>query len=272
MAASAGGPAAKALAGTGAPSPAIPAPPDAAEGVPGPNVTALLPPPAGPTPPLARGQGDGEAEGTDEEPFVYNSGAPTPSYLPPPDEVDSINADGGKVSAIFAFCGIDAEVGVAVLTALGIETDDHYSTLGSIHPGELEDMMKDVKANGVPIKLGVKTKIRNTLRVGRTLAGMKELPPPSFASPGVSLSSQPFQPIIQVTLPPQPVAPEPAVAPEVVLLNQTVDQTSDIKIKNLDPAKLKELRGRFKKARGDPPKEDENVTREQLSALFMLSM
>ena len=82
--------------------------------------------------------------------------------------MDSINGDGGKISAIFAFCGIDAEVGIAVLTALGIEPDDHYSTLGSIHASELEDLLKEIKVDGVPIKLGVKAKIRNTLRVGRT--------------------------------------------------------------------------------------------------------
>ena len=75
---------------------------------------------------------------------------------------------------------------------MGVEPDDHYSTLGSIHASELEELMKDIKVDAATLKLGLKAKIRNTLRVGRTLARMKEFPPPSSAAPGVNISSQPF--------------------------------------------------------------------------------
>ena len=133
--------------------------------------SASMVPPSGPTPPLRA------AEESAEE-YAYGAEAgETPSFLPPPDEVDDINADGGKLSAIFAFCGIDADDGITILSTLGLQPDDHYSTLGSIRSEELEEAMNDMRIDGKPPKIGLKAKIRNTLRVGRTLAGMKELPP-----------------------------------------------------------------------------------------------
>ena len=68
----------------------------AAEGVLEPDVAVLLPPPSGPTPPLAGGQGEDEHDGTDVEGYVFGGDAPTPSFLPPPDEVDTINGEGAR--------------------------------------------------------------------------------------------------------------------------------------------------------------------------------
>ena len=57
--------------------------------------------------------------------------------------------------------------------------------------------------------------------------------------------------------------------PNTVALSDTVDQTSKAVIQILPPDKVKKMRARFVEKNGVKPTEDEDVAKEQLSALFV---
>ena len=118
--------------------------------------------------------------------------------VPTQDEVDSMMAAGGKISALMAWAEVDPELGAHFLTKeLGIGADDHWGVMAGFQLDELNDLMSTMKYKGETLKLGVKAKLRDVYKAGRYLSGvMDDVPQPVSSSP-----QQMVAPIINVELP-----------------------------------------------------------------------
>ena len=100
----------------------------------------------------------------------------------------------------------------------------------------------------------MKSKIRTAFKIARSLSGIQPAASPLPTSATTSLVSE---------------AKDITTDPNTIALSDTVDQTSKAVAKILPDAQLKKMRARFTNHNGVKPTEDEDVTKEQLSALFV---
>ena len=159
-----------------------------------------------------------------------------------------------------AWAEVDAELGAHFLTKeLGVGADDHWGVMAGFSIDELNELLSTMKFKGESLRLGVKAKLRNVFKAGRYLSGVADdIPQPVTAPP-----QQMLTPIINVEFP--GVAGK--IPPGYIALTDTVSQTDTAIVKLLDDGELDKLRHGFFKTHGNFPKEDEEVTIEQLSSL-----
>ena len=96
------------------------------------------------------------------------------TFVPDAEEITKINeTDGGAISAVLAFTGIDVDVGTAFLSLLDVDASDYYALCGDITRTELEDILSRTRLAGdTKLTFGQKAKIRMAFRVARAMAGI----------------------------------------------------------------------------------------------------
>ena len=212
----------------------------------------LAVPPRGPTPP--RNGPRGEPPGT-AQPSAVRVPLAAVGYLPDPVTLNNIVEGGSTFALVLAYTGVDADIGRKFLQKAGLSEEDLFNTVATIRDDEIENTLDEVALEEEsPIPLGVKSKIRTAFKIARSLSGIQPAAPPLPISTTTSLGSE---------------AKDITTDPNTIALSDTVDQTSKAVVKILPNAQLKKMRARFVKHNGVKPTEDEDVTKEQLSALFV---
>ena len=177
-------------------------------------------------------------------------------FLPDAATINGVVAAGSYFSLILAHTGIDAIFGRKFLAKAGISEDDLYNIVAPIRDDEIETALDGIAADdGAPVPLGLKAKVRTAFLIARSLAGVTPAPPPVAASSSATSQGMTDGNITN--------------DPNTVALADTVDQTSKAVIRILPPDKIKKTRAKHIAKVGTKPTEDEDVAKEQLSALFV---
>ena len=153
-----------------------------------------------------------------------------------------------------------------IISALSqLTSRDYYTTAAMLTTPELEAILIKTKVGAV-----TKLKLRSALLIMRSAAGIPDsslaVEPPSAPTPPLAGGAT-----VVVSTAAHAAAslkPGEVTSREMVALNDIVDQGSKLEVKILDTTTLDTARARYRDSeKGDPP-EDENPTKEQLTALF----
>ena len=154
---------------------------------------------------------------------------------------------------LMTFVKVPQHVGIAFMRASGLTDTDHYSVIAGITEHEVEDVIAKIVVEGTPLTLGDKAKIRNLFLVGRGILGV--------AAP----ASRP--PATPTTTTEAPAPSQSKTTADTLQLSEVIIQTSKAEVRMLAVSEINKARRRYRLVMGINPPEEEQVTREQLSAL-----
>ena len=183
----------------------------------------------------------------------------TSTSLPSPAALADMQASGDSLDLYLSYYGVSDRVGTALMKALEMTSKDHFSIAAGISDSEYEELLKTLTVRGTSLTLGMRARIRMTIRCVKTLSGVRHEPMPQHTIATTATYS----------------AVEGAVhsadrvgEPNSVSLADTVLQTSSAVVKKLDPATIRQYRRRYYSIHDEWPAEEEDISEEQLTGLY----
>ena len=93
------------------------------------------------------------------------------------EEYEKLGALPNAVESLTGYVGVKDDVAAAIFEAAGIEGTDDFSSIAFLLDDEWETLIKELRVNGGPIPLGVKSRVRKLLLISRIMMDAAEGPP-----------------------------------------------------------------------------------------------
>ena len=184
--------------------------------------------------------------------------------MPEPADLDVL-INNGSVAAFMAFAVLTVSEFDKIFAGMGMPSNLHYSIAAQMTPQEVEEYLEEATVDGRAIKIYTKLKVRLAFRVMRYAAGLPSscsMPPRPTSKPSPSYAPT------QDSTPSTGIQPGELTGGSMVALSDTIEQGSKLEARMLTEKYLKSARANYRKAEGYDPPNDEDCTREQLTALF----
>ena len=167
-------------------------------------------------------------------------------------------AHGNRVGSILERLMLPTDVGNAVLADIGVHAGDHVSVVSYITPNEWEAMLAPPMLQGVPINIGMRSRIRQVLLAARLVTGVVRPP----------VEREPAAPVI---------IHQPSARDDTSDILTTVN-IMDVYLQGAEPCRVKIMSNadyqagldRYFKIEGRSCPEDRRPTAEQRSAFLEL--
>ena len=179
---------------------------------------------------------------------------------PSPDVIDAWTADEGKVSVVLAWAGMTPEFAEDLLSWLDIRPTEHFRNFALI---TLDDLA------GFELTVGNRNSINVAVHGCRVAAGMEKTfeQRRDMELKTLELETKKALAAPSGPAPSTPLLVPPLQSPNIVKLAEVLDQGQPGEVPFLPKPTIDEMYAEYTRVFGDPPKPEEALTRDQLTAL-----
>ena len=163
--------------------------------------------------------------------------------MPTDQDLQSLVSD-GTAYVFFQYAGIRDELLGALYMHMAMDDDEHYSTLGAMTSSEVEQTITDFATSGSNLPVLMRAQLRTAFTTMRKASGHDG--GHEGGTPATSVAPQ----IIHVNTSPVGPAPGEIVAHDMVNLTETVNQTSEMKVRLLTDADIRKYNAQYRETEG----------------------